>query len=103
AWPIWLTGLLAAFVLAFAPAAMAQKRGGTLVMITQPEPPTLAAYLSTWGPIGQVTAKVFDGLLEYGSDLKPIPSLAESWTISPDGKTITFKLHAGVKFHDGQA
>ena len=38
------------------------KRGCTLVMLVQPEPPTLASYLSTSGPIGQVTAKVYDGL-----------------------------------------
>jgi hypothetical protein len=37
---------------AFAPEALAQKRGGTLVQITQPEPPTLASYISTSGPIG---------------------------------------------------
>ncbi len=102
AWSRMAAAALAALMLALAPAAEAQKRGGTLVMITQPEPPTMAAYLSTSGPIGQVTAKVFDGLLEYGFDLKPIPSLAESWSISPDGKTITFKLRQGVKFHDGQ-
>ena len=33
--------------------AEAQKRGGTLVMLVQPEPPTLASYISTSGPIGQ--------------------------------------------------
>lgn len=90
-------------VLTLAPdAALAQKRGGTLVQITQPEPPTLASYISTSGPIGQVTAKIFDGLLEYGFDLKPRPSLAESWDVAPDGKTVTFKLRQGVKFHDGK-
>ena len=73
-------------------SAMAQKQGGTLVMIVQPEPPTLASYLSTSGPIGQVAAKVYDGLLEYDTELQLKPSLAESWTVSPDGKTITFKL-----------
>ena len=82
-------------------SAMAQKQGGTLVMIVQPEPPTLASYLSTSGPIGQVAAKVYDGLLEYDTELQLKPSLAESWTVSPDGKTITFKLRKGVVFHDG--
>ena len=94
--------LAAALMMTLAPHAWAQQRGGTLVMITQPEPPTLASYLSTSGPIGQVTAKIFDGLLEYGFDLKPIPSLAESWSVSADGRTITFKLRTGVKWHDGQ-
>jgi len=82
-------------------AASAQKRGGTLVMLVQPEPPTLAAYLSTSGPIGQVATKVYEGLLEYDFDLKPVPGLAESWKVSADGKTVTFKLQKGVRFHDG--
>jgi peptide/nickel transport system substrate-binding protein len=93
---------LCACLLAAPGVAFAQKRGGTLVQITQPEPPTLAAYISTSGPIGQVTAKIYDGLLEYGFDLKPRPSLAESWDVAPDGKTISFKLRQGVKFHDGK-
>src|SRR3954447_12738477 len=94
----------AAFVAALlaSGAAEAQKRGGTLVQLTVPEPPTLAAYVSTSGPIGQVTAKIFDGLLEYGFDMKPQPSLAESWEVAPDGKTVSFKLRQGVKFHDGK-
>ncbi|OLC31216.1 MAG: hypothetical protein AUH81_18400 [Candidatus Rokubacteria bacterium 13_1_40CM_4_69_5] len=83
-------------------AASAQKHGGTLVMLVQPEPPTLAAYLSTSGPIGQVATKVYEGLLEYDFNLKPIPGLAESWKVSADGKTITFKLQKGVRFHDGK-
>jgi peptide/nickel transport system substrate-binding protein len=82
--------------------ACAQQRGGTLVMIVQPEPPTLASYISTSGPIGQVATKMFDGLVEYDFNLKPQPSLAESWDVAPDGKTITFHLRANVKFHDGQ-
>ena len=98
-----LSATLLAAALCVAPLqAQAQKRGGTLVQITQPEPPTLASYISTSGPIGQVTAKIYDGLLEYGFDLKPQPSLAESWTVSADGKTVTFKLRRGVKFHDGK-
>lgn len=98
-----LAGALIAGLASFlmAGAAQAQSRGGTLVMITQPEPPLLAPYISTAAPIGQISTKIFDGLLEYGFDLKPKASLATSWDVSPDGKTITFKLRDDVKFHDG--
>ncbi|MCU0818162.1 MAG: ABC transporter substrate-binding protein [Beijerinckiaceae bacterium] len=93
-------GLSAAALLA-GPAS-AQKRGGTLVQITQPEPPSLGSYISTANPVGQVASKIYDGLLEYDFNLKPLPSLAESWVVSEDGKTVTFKLRSGVKFHDGK-
>lgn len=81
--------------------ASAQKKDGTLVMLVQPEPSTLASYLSTAGPIGQVSTKVYEGLLEYDFNLVPQPSLAESWDVTPDGMKITFKLRQGVTFHDG--
>ena len=96
-----LSGLLA-LAIAGTPA-IAQKPGGTLVQITQPEPPNLAPYISTSAPISQVTAKVYDGLLEYGFDLKPKAApRRESWEVAPDGKTVTFKLRKDVKFHDGK-
>jgi|TARA_B100001964_G_C14200548_1_gene585549 peptide/nickel transport system substrate-binding protein len=79
----------------------ASKRGGTLSMLVQPEVPTLASYLSTSMPVGQTASKIYDGLLEYNFDLSPRPCLAESWDISPDGLTVTFKIRKGVKFHDG--
>ena len=100
---IGLMAGLALSVLALAGAPVtAQKAGGTLVQITQPEPPNLAPYISTSAPISQVTAKVYDGLLEYDFDLKPKGALAESWEVAPDGKTVTFKLRKDVKFHDGK-
>ena len=103
--PRSLAILAGALLLAAAQPALAQatpQKGGTLVIAVQPEPPTLAAYQSTAGPVGQVSTKVYEGLLEYDFQLKPQPSLAQSWTVSPDGKTVTFKLQPGVKFHDGK-
>ena len=94
--------LLAVATLAGSLPALAQQSGGTLVMIVQPEPPSLASYLSTSGPIGLMAPKVYDGLLDYDKDLKAIPSLAESWDVSEDGKTVTFNLRKGVKWHDGE-
>jgi peptide/nickel transport system substrate-binding protein len=45
---------------------------------------------------------VFEGLVGLSGSLEPVPVLAESWTRSDDGKQITFKLRAGVKWHDGK-
>jgi len=45
---------------------------------------------------------LYDGLVRFDQDLKPIPDLAESWEISDDGLVYTFKLREGVKFHDGE-
>lgn len=94
--------LVAAAALAGSLPVLAQQSGGTLVMIVQPEPPSLASYLSTSGPIGLMAPKVYDGLLDYDKDLKAVPSLAESWDVSEDGKTVTFNLRKGVKWHDGE-
>lgn len=99
------TGLITVILLAMAcvsPAIFAQKKGGTLIMIVQPEPPSMASYISTSQPIGQVATKVYDGLLEYDSKTEAKPGLAESWSVSDDGTSITFKLREGVKWHDGE-
>ena len=94
--------LLATLMLLGMQSALAAKSGGTLVMLVQPEPPSLASYLSTSGPIGLMAPKIYDGLLDYDKDLKAVPSLAESWDVSEDGKTVTFSLRKGVKWHDGK-
>ncbi|MEK3717126.1 nickel ABC transporter substrate-binding protein [Paenibacillus sp. FSL R7-0333] len=48
-----------------------------------------------------VHAMIYDGLVEYGEKGEILPSLAESWDISEDGKVYTFHLRQGVKFSDG--
>jgi peptide/nickel transport system substrate-binding protein len=49
-----------------------------------------------------VILSVYEGLLKYKRDSTEFaPSLAESWEVSPDGLTYTFKLRTGVKFQDG--
>ncbi|MDH3661038.1 MAG: ABC transporter substrate-binding protein, partial [Alphaproteobacteria bacterium] len=98
----WLGGSLMAAALMTSGAASAQTAGGTLVFIAQPEPPSLASYLSTSGPIGLVAPKIYDGLLDYDKDLNPVPALAESFEVSADGKTVTFNLRKGVTWHDGE-
>ncbi|MBU2534366.1 MAG: ABC transporter substrate-binding protein, partial [Alphaproteobacteria bacterium] len=49
-----------------------------------------------------VAGHVFNGLVKYDQASNEIvPDLAESWDISDDGKTLTFKLREGVNFHKG--
>jgi oligopeptide transport system substrate-binding protein len=45
--------------------------------------------------------QIFSGLVRLDQELNVVPDIAESWEESPDGKTYTFHLRQGVKFHDG--
>ena len=95
----------AALALALAGPLAAQdgqpQSGGTLNVVIQPEPPGLMIGLIQNGPTQMVAGDIYESLLRYGFDLTPEPQLAESWEISEDGKTYTFKLRDGVTFHDG--
>ncbi len=59
--------------------------------------PPLASDAASFAIIGLV----YDSLLKYDGDLNLVSNLAESWQVSEDGLTITFKLRHGVKWHDG--
>lgn len=50
----------------------------------------------------EISSKIFNGLVKYDKNLNLTGDLAESWTVSPDGLTITFKLRRGVKWEDGK-
>jgi peptide/nickel transport system substrate-binding protein len=52
---------------------------------------------NTDGVIGHVV----EGLVAFREDTSVGPMLAESWETSEDGKTYTFRLRQGIKFHNG--
>lgn len=47
----------------------------------------------------EVCRQMYDGLVEFGKDAQPVPSLAKSWQISDDKLFYTFKLQPNVRFH----
>ncbi len=49
----------------------------------------------------RVVGDMFEGLVAEDAQAQPIPGMAESWTVSPDGLVYTFKLRDGVKWSDG--
>lgn len=79
-------------------------RGGTLVFgVNTGDPPTYDCHQSVLFSIIHLLTPHYSNLLkiEMPNYPKIVGDLAESWTIADDAKTYTFKLHAGVKFHDG--
>ncbi len=49
-----------------------------------------------------VNGTLYEGLTAIDKDLRVVPAIAQSWTVSPDGKTYVFKLVSGATFHDGK-
>jgi peptide/nickel transport system substrate-binding protein len=100
-----LLALAAGAVLVLPATVQAQKSGGELIFPVPSEPPSYDGHREeTFGLIHPI-APFYNTLLRVDpfdkGGVKPYPSLAESWTASADGKTYTFKLRSGVKFHDG--
>jgi peptide/nickel transport system substrate-binding protein len=80
----------------------APKPGGTLIFGRGGDSVGLDPAYETDGNSFMICDNVLEALVEYKDESTALdPGLAESWTIAPDGKTYTFKLRKGVKFHDG--
>ncbi len=76
--------------------------GGTLVFAQSVDATSLDPHDFTDGQSANNTINVFDTLVRFKAESTLVePSLAESWTVSPDGLVWTFKLRKGITFHDG--
>ena len=73
----------------------------TLVYCSEGSPEGFDASLYTAGTTFDASANtMFDGLVNFKTGTtEVVPGVAESWSVSTDGKELTFKLRAGVKFH----
>src|SRR5882757_5659733 len=84
--------------------AQALKKGGTLQFAISAETPHYDPHGSDTYATLDFSAPFYSTLLRFNLDKYPevMGDLADSWTVAPDLLTYTFKLHAGVKFHNGQ-
>jgi peptide/nickel transport system substrate-binding protein len=76
--------------------------GDAIVLGSIGDATTLVPMLASDATSHQISGLIYNGLVKYDKDLNLVGDLAESWTISPDGLTITFKLRKGVKWEDGE-
>jgi len=76
--------------------------GPTVFRFYQEHPETLDPPLAADSYSSCVVAQIYSPLVGLTSDLEPTPQVAESWTISRDGRTYVFRIRPGVKFHHGR-
>src|ERR1700704_4566540 len=76
-------------------------KGGSIVYGADREPTCLDPHNLGDMPQTYVARQFLDSLVSEKRDGTVVPWLADSWTISPDGLTYTFKIKQGVKFYGG--
>ncbi len=76
--------------------------GDTFIEASIGDASTLLPVLASDSASSSISGLVYNGLVRYDKNLKIESELAESWEVSEDNLTITFKLRQDVKWHDGE-
>ena len=92
--------------LVMAPAAMAAEKpkyGGILTFAVPKPPPSFDGHRENTFALIHPVAPHYSTLLKFDQWNYPkvVGDVAKSWKVSKDGKTYTFKIRKGIKFHDG--
>ncbi|MBI4081466.1 MAG: ABC transporter substrate-binding protein [Candidatus Lambdaproteobacteria bacterium] len=91
-----------------ATAVQAQKYGGVLQALLIGNPPSLSMHEETSFFMVFPMAPVFNNLVAFDPDVAResletvLPDAAERWSWSADGKSVTFALRSGIRWHDGK-
>jgi dipeptide transport system substrate-binding protein len=96
------TKLFGAALLAATMLAAGAANAKSLVYCSEGSPENFTPAMNTTGTSLDAARPVYNQLVEFErGSTNVVPGLAESWEVSPDGMTITFKLRPGAKFHSG--
>src|SRR3989441_5905714 len=80
-----------------------QNRGNAMTVTFKDDISTLDPAIGYDWQNWSIIKSIFDGLMDYEPGTTTlVPHLAESFTVSPDGKTYTFKLRRGAEVHNGR-
>ncbi len=83
------------------PDALAQKKGGDIVMAQQAQPPTMDGMTTTAQATRNIALHIWEMLITRDENANVVGDLATAWTVSPDGLTYTFTLRE-ARFHNGK-
>lgn len=68
----------------------------------QQEPDNTSPFIATLNAYNVIGGNVYDTLIEYDNELRPVGGLAENWSVSDNGLEWTFNLKKGIKWTDGE-
>src|SRR5712692_1922275 len=91
-----------ALTFALAVPALAQKKGGDFVAAQPAGTNTLDPHFTASAAARNMMLGMYETLVTIDENAAPIPMLASSWEVAPDGMTYKFTLRQGVKFHTGK-
>ena len=77
------------------------RKGGTVHRRLVGDPATLNAVLQSGAPEQEVLQYLSRNLLDFDSQMRLVPGLAETWAVSPDGRSYTFTIRQDAVWEDG--
>lgn len=73
-----------------------------LVVAVQQDTTSMDPHVGSNGASNQILNELYETLLTFDKDTNVVPLLAKDWKVSEDGRSYTFTLNEGIKFHDGE-
>ncbi len=102
-----LVGIIALFVAALIGVgwtfSSSREKPADFRFVNGTEPKTLDPQIMTGSPASRIARELFEGLTRRSPrSLRPVPGMAESWEISPDGRRYVFHLREDARWSDGR-